>query len=256
MAWSTELWTLWLKHPDWCYPDNDGRLFPGTGAPSWGVCWNKNIWNKKGRNWSQWELRHEHFTTKNKLNYIWPCVSYSQLPFPSSPSVVWQVSTRRMAMLYPSKKKVQNFRHSAGLGCIPVGCAYERATDCDPECLHMTFVKAPCFFSEVKVAKKHRSVKYINQFFHFCWWFRNPGTRLSSCYGRQCLNPPFLWLSTWLFSEKPADFVYDGFLLRFLLRTATPTQRTARTADRTHPPPCENVGVQTVEEWDCFSIFF
>jgi len=122
--------------------------------------------------------------------------------------------------------------------------------------LHDEIVKAPCFFSEVKVAKKHRSVKYINQFFHFCWWFRNPGTRLSSCYGRQCLNPPFLWLSTWLFSEKPADFVYDGFLLRFLLRTATPTRRTARTADRTHPPPCENVGVQTVEEWDCFSIFF
>lgn len=58
------------------------------------------------------------------------------------------------------------------------------------------------------------------------------------------------------FSEKPADFVYDGFLLRFLLRIATPTQRTARTADRTHPPPCESVGVQTVEEWDCFSISF
>lgn len=125
-----------------------------------------------------------------------------------------------------------------------------------PNAFFHDFREGAVFFFGGQGREKTQVGEMHKSFFHFCWWFRNPGTRLSSCYGRQCLNPPFLWLSTWLFSEKPADFVYDGFLLRFLLRTATPTQRTARTADRTHPPPCENVGVQTVEEWDCFSIFF
>lgn len=151
-------------------------------------------------------------TNWNIYDHPYHILSFLSRLCSSSPSVVWQVSTRRMAMVYPNKKVCKRFKHSAGLGMDPSRLRLWTGTDWDP------------FMSPESVQLEGRVIfggqggstgggdtgrwnTYIS--LHLCWWLRNPATRLSSCYGQQRLNPPFLyflhdffrktcWLCLWL----------------------------------------------------------